>query len=452
MRRWTPHRFIAEAMRIHNGRYTYPGLVHVYAQEKILIHCPDHGDFRQSPQKHLIGQGCPQCGHVKGSEKQRQTKDAFIKKAHAIHGSRYDYRRVQYINNNTNVTIICPEHGPFEQTPGNHTHKTNPQGCGACAGREHWTRERFLREAEAIHGDKYDYSSVGSVSNSTDKVPIVCKTHKSRFLQSPARHIQRRQGCPHCSGTKKGTTETFITKARHIHEGRYTYGKVVYTTNHRKVTITCPTHGDFEQSPANHTHRKHPQGCPSCARRQWNMSTFIEDAKSIHGDHYDYSEAEYTAMKEEAKIVCIYHGPFFQQASVHLNGSGCPTCRSSHGHTKIREALVAAEIEFEEEYPIPNLGNKMPLRLDFAIFEAEEVVAAIEYHGKQHYEPVSFGGDPQQARVQLEKIKARDQMKREWCEKNGVRLLEIAYNRLNEAADCATRFVLSIRSGPISEL
>ena len=177
MRRWTPQQFLAEAMRVHNGRYTYPDLLYVHAQTKIEIHCPDHGPFRQRPHKHLSGQGCPDCGHVAGAKKQRQTREMFVDNARAIHGDRYDYGLVEYINNHTNVTIMCPQHGPFSQTPGNHTHKTSPQGCRACAGYQPWTRERFLREAETVHGGKYDYSLVGLV---------ICKTHKIQFLQSAA--------------------------------------------------------------------------------------------------------------------------------------------------------------------------------------------------------------------------------------------------------------------------
>lgn len=53
----------------------------------------------------------------------------FIKKARQIHGDRYDYSKVEYVNANTKVCIICPEHGEFWQRPDDHL---QGQGCPVC--------------------------------------------------------------------------------------------------------------------------------------------------------------------------------------------------------------------------------------------------------------------------------------------------------------------------------
>lgn len=57
---------------------------------------------------------------------QQKAIDGFIQ----THGSKYDYSKINYVNNRTKVTIICPEHGEFEQTPSNHK---NGAGCPHCA-------------------------------------------------------------------------------------------------------------------------------------------------------------------------------------------------------------------------------------------------------------------------------------------------------------------------------
>ena len=62
----------------------------------------------------------------------KKTLKEFIEDAISMHGNKYDYSKVKYINNSTKVCIICPTHGEFWQTPHNHTHAQNPQGCSKC--------------------------------------------------------------------------------------------------------------------------------------------------------------------------------------------------------------------------------------------------------------------------------------------------------------------------------
>lgn len=93
---------------------------------------------------------------------------------------------------------------------------------------------------------------------------------------------------------KKWTTESFIEKSKQIHGEIYDYSKTVYTNFRNKVTITCPTHGDFEQTISNHIHKQY--GCPKCgverrARfRQLSLSDFIYRANQVHCNKYDYSK------------------------------------------------------------------------------------------------------------------------------------------------------------------
>lgn len=103
-----------------------------------------------------------------------------------------------------------PLHGDFEQTPGNHTHKTNPQGCPVCGGKTKWDLSRFLEDAAKTHNDKYDYSKVvfGGLNR---KVKIQCPVH-GEFSQTPAHHISRQQGCPDCAGTKREQKESSLKK------------------------------------------------------------------------------------------------------------------------------------------------------------------------------------------------------------------------------------------------
>lgn len=118
--------FIKKAIKVHGENYGYAFSVYQSAHEKVMIHCPKHGMFEQSPHSHVQGQGCPDCG---GSKK--HDNDSFIARAREVHGSGfYDYSLVEYTGNKNKVTIVCTEHGVFEQKPHNHLHG---QGCPGCA-------------------------------------------------------------------------------------------------------------------------------------------------------------------------------------------------------------------------------------------------------------------------------------------------------------------------------
>lgn len=122
------------------------------------------------------------------------------------------------------------------------------------------TRDEFIAKARAVHGDKYDYSKVVYVNQSVDVI-IICPEH-GEFLQRPNNHYMG-AGCPLCAGNHKMTTKTFIKRAREIHGDKYDYSKSVYVNSKTKLIISCPEHGDFEQSPDKHLSG---HGCPMCAQ------------------------------------------------------------------------------------------------------------------------------------------------------------------------------------------
>ena len=186
------------------------------------------------------------------------------------------------------------------------------------------TTEQFIEKAKTIHGDIYDYSLVEYKNNHT-KVKIICPEH-GIFEQSPYTH-SRGQGCSTCGGKKKLTTEQFIEKAKTIHGDIYDYSLVEYKNNHTKVKIICPIHDIFEQIPTNHLKGK---GCSKCKGGiKLTIKKFIEKAKVVHGDKYDYSLVEYKNAKTKVRIICPIHGVFEQIPSSHLNGNGCYKCRQS---------------------------------------------------------------------------------------------------------------------------
>jgi Zn finger protein HypA/HybF involved in hydrogenase expression len=125
-------------------------------------------------------------------------------------------------------------------------------------------------------------------------------------------------------GKSKITTADFIEKAQNIHGGRYDYSKSNYINSTTPVTIICNKHGEFKQKP--HYHIK-GSNCPKCRGGITTNDEFIEKAKGVHGDRYDYSKTNFTKVTDPVTITCPLHGDFTQnQAIYHLNGNGCPKC------------------------------------------------------------------------------------------------------------------------------
>jgi len=316
--RLTTEKFITKAIAKHGDRYGYSKVDYVAYNSEVIIISPVHHDFSQVATYHLSGNGCQECGGTK-----KLTTKTFIEKAKAIHGDRYDYSKVEYVNNSIEVTIICPEHSDFPQRPVKHL---IGRGCRKCGGTEKLATAEFVERAKAIHGDCYDYSKVEYVNNTTD-VTIICAVH-GPVPQSPNSHLQGR-GCRYCAGNTPFTTETFIEKAKAVHGDRFDYSKVEYVNNSTPVTIICRDHDDFPQRPANHL--RGSIGCNDCkTNTPLTTETFIEKAKRVYGDRFDYSKVEYVRTHDHVKIICPEHGSFDQTPASHLQGYiGCDDCKTN---------------------------------------------------------------------------------------------------------------------------
>ena len=126
----TTEEFILEAQKIHGNKYDYNKVTYKNKDTKVCIICPKHGEFWMTPHNHLQGkQNCPFCKGENVRKRSLKTKEQFIKESISIHGNKYDYSKVEYINNQTKVCIICPKHGEFWQAP---YHHLNKHGCPYC--------------------------------------------------------------------------------------------------------------------------------------------------------------------------------------------------------------------------------------------------------------------------------------------------------------------------------
>lgn len=293
----------------------------------------------------------------------------------------------------------------------------------------------FIEKAKAVHGDKYDYSKVNYLTNKI-KVTITCTIH-GEFEQTPNNHLKGK-GCSICGVINRGNSKTkdleqFIFEAKAIHGDKYDYSKTLYTKLKSKLTIICPIHGEFEQTPKSHLNGG---GCRKCGRQicgdETRLTTeeFIKKSKQAHGDKYGYSKSIYVNSRTKVTIICPEHGEFEQNPKHHSSGVACPLCNESKGEREIRLFLEQNKIKYIPQYKFADCKNIKQLPFDFYL---PDYNTCIEYNGSQHYILNEFFGEDS-----FKLIQKNDKIKMEYCQNNNIPLIIVKYDenvfeRLNKA-------------------
>lgn len=105
----------------------------------------------------------------------------------------------------------------------------------------------------------------------------------------------------------------------------------------------------------------------------------------------------------------------------HIASCGCS--KKSHREVLIDNFLLELGVSYIAQYSVPDCRYKKPLFFDFAIFDNDEFIAAIEYDGEQHFEPVElFGGESG-----FIKTIERDRVKNEYCSRHNINLVRLPY-------------------------
>lgn len=197
----TTDEFIRKAKSVHGNLYDYSLTSYVLSSLPVKIKCNTCGGiFELTPTDHLMGRGCIECRKKHKSDVLSSNTEEFIKKATKIHGDKYGYDKVVYMNNYTPVLIYCDKHGFFKQTPQGHL---SGKGCRKCGIITATTQQRLsqgeiIKRFREVHGDRYGYDKV-DYQGYERPIIINCDRHGD-FKQSPHNHLHG-QGCPMCKGS-----------------------------------------------------------------------------------------------------------------------------------------------------------------------------------------------------------------------------------------------------------
>lgn len=413
--------FIKKSKEKFGDRFDYSKVVYVNSQTPVILICKEHGEFSVDMYRHLYSKDglCPLCNKRSGVK--HLSTEYIIKRCKYIYADKYDYSKIEYKGGNAiteKIEIVCPIHGSFFKIYDNI--QKRDCGCPKCAKEKSIEKRKlnsivsnankFIERSKKKFGDRFDYSEVKYV-NAQTPITLICKEHGTRFSTIPNVHFNSRfGGCKEChkryiESIKKekkvriNLTEeerkerkiehlknNFIKKAINKFGNRYDYSEVKYINGNTLVNIIDKELNNeiFSIKPYNFLQSKN--GRPD----KFHITTekFIEMAKRVHGNKYDYSKVDYKADKIKVCIICPKHGEFWQTPHNHLHarmGSGCPKCSSSRLEENIFYRLKKENIEFKAQYTDKKIFGNM--RGDFFI-KSYNVI--IECQGEQHFQECSI--------------------------------------------------------------
>lgn len=364
----TTEEFVKRAISVHSYKYNYEHVIYIDIFTKVEIYCNKHKEyFLQTPNDHLnSSHGCPKCGLDTCSKSRTLSTEEFIRRAKEMYGNKYDYSKVEYINNRTPVTIYCNSCKEyFNQSPDNHLAN---HGCQKCGGSKKLTKHEFIEKSKKVHSDKYCYDMVEYIDNHSN-IKIYCKKHNMYFEQLPAVHL-RGCGCTECGKEIRGI------------------------------------------------------------KRNTPKEEFIDRAIKIHGKKYSYDKIDYKNLQIKINIYCNKHKEYFLQTPAsHLVGRGCPICKESQGERKIALFLDSLNIKYEREKRFVDCKNKRSLPFDFYLSDYNICIEydGKQHFKPTDFRNVK-DNNAKNVREAFELLKYNDEIKNKYCDKVNIKLVRIKYN------------------------
>lgn len=363
--------FVEKSNIKHNFKYSYDNVPDSFGvRSKVIITCPEHGDFKQTADSHKRGCGCPYCAGKSGENPKKNIKIKKEKVVKVLKIRKLDKVKLVSIPkkkkgrplNKEKYVFHCEIHGRIEKSK---SQMYTGRICGECLKIQNRKNafNRELNKMKELHNNRFEYPGYIDLVGCKTKITIRCIEHHHTFKHLKSVHVQTKYGgCIHCLkqyrnvGTKEH--DLLIEQFKDIHGERYGYDNVVYKGAYVKVSITCDKHGDFEQTPGSH-----------------------------------------------------------------LSGCGCPRCKHSTGEKLIQGLLKKMEIKHTTQKSFYGcMNDKTGKSLPFDIY-VPEFHTCIEFDGYQHFIPVErWGGEDK-----LKEVQYRDNIKDVYCKDNDINLIRIPY-------------------------
>lgn len=363
-------RFLKKARAMYPD-YDFSRVEYKDRETHIVVVCPVHGEFKIRPRTLLIGEkgqkphGCWKCNNLIPPYEKELTLDTFKNRMHELYGDKYTFVWSDYKNKQSMIRFTCKEHGEQRRSV---TGLLDGKGCAYCNGK--FYPPDWIKNARAVHGEKYEYDESRPPQRVSDIIRYKCPVHGWHETRYDC-HVLQGCGCALCAGVQnkiptEDRKQIWIEKCRERFPGKFSYRDVVYVNNDTPVKIYCKEH----------------------------------------------------------------HITFETTPDTHLRGSGaCPLCTRSVGEVEIFKWLSEHAILFETQKVIPNENMFCKRHYLVADFYLPDLNLIIEMNGEQHYQPVEHFNTKDWT---FEDQQIRDDTLRAYCKTHKISLLEIKYDKIDK--------------------
>ena len=352
----------------------------------------------------------------------------------------------------------CIKHEDKGELSITYSHFSEGKGCPFC-GRERTSEkrtEKFNNESQSFDRQLCNIKNLEYIDtkriNGIIHIYFICPNHRKLGVQHMARYNMNRKdsngkGCKYCNG--KDIPNWYIKQEI---ENKYPNYEVIseYLGMNKPLTCFCKKHKKEFTHDAKYIFHE-GQGCELCAYDKKFELYRLSDEEIINRVQNATPDLEivdissYKGYNEPLNVRCKKCGFIWTStfASLVANKPLCPNCSEdmSKGEQKILNYCKYNNLNYSIQYAIPECKYKKPLKFDMAIFNSDdELLGLIEYQGEQHYSPIEhFGG---KERFEINQL--RDSIKREYCIKNNIPLLEIPYWEYNNVDLILEEFIEKI--------
>ena len=363
-------RFLKKARAMYPD-YDFSRVEYKDRETHIVVVCPVHGEFKIRPRTLLIGEkgqkphGCWKCNNLIPPYEKELTLDTFKNRMHELYGDKYTFVWSDFNNKQSLIRFTCKEHGEQRRSV---TGLLDGKGCAYCNGK--FYPPDWIKNARAVHGEKYEYDESRPPQRVSDIIRYKCPVHGWQETRYDC-HVLQGCGCALCAGVQNNLSaedrkQIWIKKCRERFPGKFSYRDVVYVNNDTPVKIYCKEH----------------------------------------------------------------HITFETTPDTHLRGTGaCPLCTRSVGEVEIFKWLSEHAIPFETQKVIPNENMFCKRHYLVADFYLPDINLIIEMNGEQHYQPVEHFNTKDWT---FEDQQIRDDTLRAYCKTHKISLLEIKYDKIDK--------------------
>ena len=334
---------------------------------------------------------------------------------------------LEYIGRNKKLITIKCKNGNIT-TPELGNFVNNPKcGCEDCGGTIKWTDERIKQEIEP-----YGYTFISKERDKNGKLKrfynTLCPSDNPYKLNIHKFIKGRRCTCEDCTGRIAWTDERIKLELLN-HDLEYISHEITRLYD-KNVTFKCKNGSISTATVHNLVARNWECSCEKCTGKivftKERIIKELQDVSYAYINHY-YDDKNHLRVECECEHGHYYNCNFWN--FVHENVR-CGQCNvKSHGETQIYNDFTSFGIKFIHEDIFEGCVYKDYLPFDFVVYDKDcNVVCAIEYDWKQHYEPVRFGSQTQEeAEECFKNQQLRDKIKTDYCSDNNIPLVRVSY-------------------------